>query len=78
MTWGHASSGGDSSAVQEHLLDVQHVQATSFAFSAVRRDASIVSWGHADFGGEGNCATARTINKEASFATHPLRNVANA
>ena len=34
VTWDHAGRGGDSSAVQDQLQNVQHVQATEQAFAA--------------------------------------------
>ena len=42
--------GGDSSAVQEQLRDVQCIQACDLAFAAVLADGSIVTWGLAPLG----------------------------
>ena len=36
VTWGDADDGGDSSAVQEQLRDVQQIQASDTAFAAIR------------------------------------------
>ena len=48
MTWGDAKYGGDSSAVQDQLKNVQQIQATTdvftSAFAAVRVDGSVVTW----------------------------------
>ena len=52
VTWGHASSGGDSSAVQDQLRNVQHVYAASYAFAAIVADGSVVTWGRPEFGGD--------------------------
>ena len=52
VTWGTADHGGDSSAVQEQIKDVQQIQATMFAFAAILDDGSVVSWGDARFGGD--------------------------
>ena len=49
---GGADSGGDSSAVQDQLRDVQKIQAASGAFAAILEDGSVVTWGNADFGGD--------------------------
>ena len=35
MTWGDPDSSGDSSKVQEHLRNVQQIQATDRAFGAI-------------------------------------------
>ncbi|OLQ01444.1 E3 ubiquitin-protein ligase HERC2 [Symbiodinium microadriaticum] len=51
-TWGHAGPGGDSSAVQDQLRDVQQIQATGAAFAAILGDGSVVTWGKADYGGD--------------------------
>ena len=50
-TWGAAKCGGDSSAVQHQLKDVQQVQATVDAFAAILGDGSVVTWGDARYGG---------------------------
>ena len=48
VTWGDADSGGDSSAVQDQLRDVQQIQASHTAFAAILGDGSVVTWGNAD------------------------------
>ena len=52
VTWGIADSGGDSSAVQDQLKNVQQIQAASRAFAAILGDGSVVAWGRADIGGD--------------------------
>ncbi|OLP94846.1 hypothetical protein AK812_SmicGene23073, partial [Symbiodinium microadriaticum] len=52
VTWGEAACGGDSSAVQDQLRDVQQIQASNSAFAAMLGDGSVVTWGHADYGGD--------------------------
>ena len=52
VTWGNALyDGGDSSAVQDQLKNVQQIQASYSAFAAVLGDGSVVTWGQAEFGG---------------------------
>ena len=50
VTWGHPDLGGDSSAVQDQLRNVQQVHGTSGAYSAafdaILADGSVVTWGH--------------------------------
>eukprot|EP00434_Breviolum_minutum_P030275 symbB.v1.2.026780.t1/scaffold2704.1/size72676/5 len=46
-----SGAGSDSSAVQDQLRGVQHVQSTGMAFAAILEDGSVVTWGHAAFGG---------------------------
>ena len=55
MTWGLAEDGGDSSAVQDQLKNVQQIQATRRAFAALLGDGSVVTWG---FVGAGGCSRA--------------------
>ena len=52
VTWGRADSGGDSSAVQDQLRDVQQIQASDYAFAAILGDGSVVTWGDAECGGD--------------------------
>ena len=42
-TWGDAGCGGDSSAVQDRLKNVQQIQATERAFAAILVDGSVVT-----------------------------------
>ncbi|CAE7902114.1 MPPED1 [Symbiodinium microadriaticum] len=56
VTWGSASSGGDSSTVQRQLSNVQQIQASSGAFAAVLGDGSVVTWGSAGHGGDSSAA----------------------
>ena len=52
ITWGNADLGGDSSAVQDRLKNVQQIQATESAFAAMLADGSIVTWGDEHSGGD--------------------------
>ena len=52
VTWGNAFHGGDSSAVQDQLRDVQQIQASNGAFAAILGDGSVVTWGDAGWGGD--------------------------
>ena len=45
VTWGDASSGGESSAVQDRLKNVQQIQASEVSFAAILQDGSVVTWG---------------------------------
>ena len=54
VTWGNALYGGDSCVVQDQLRNVQHMQATSCAFTAILADGSVVTWGSAAYGGDGS------------------------
>ena len=40
VTWGFETAGGDRSAVQDQLKDVQQIQATYGAFAAILGDGS--------------------------------------
>ena len=50
VTWGNPNSGGDSSAVQDRIRNVQKVLATVGAFAAILADRSVVTWGHSRMG----------------------------
>eukprot|EP00931_Biecheleriopsis_adriatica_P106663 TRINITY_DN81067_c0_g1_i1.p1 TRINITY_DN81067_c0_g1~~TRINITY_DN81067_c0_g1_i1.p1 ORF type:complete len:651 (-),score=108.21 TRINITY_DN81067_c0_g1_i1:67-2019(-) len=48
---GPSDRGGDCSAVQEQLVDVQCINATFNAYAALKADGSVVAWGSEWFGG---------------------------
>ena len=50
VAWGNRGHGGDCSAVQDQLRNVQQIQATRFAFAAILADGSLVAWGDPDNG----------------------------
>lgn len=50
VTWGCAVLGGDSSTVQEELVDIQKIWSTQGAFAAKRADGKIITWGDAKAG----------------------------
>ena len=52
--WGDIDCGGDTSAVQQQLVNVQEIHASERAFVAVLTDGKVVCWGHSEYGG--NCA----------------------
>ena len=51
VTWGDAEFGGDSSAVQDRLHHIMHIQASEGAFAAFGADGTVVTWGDAKSGG---------------------------
>ena len=62
MTWGNAEYGGDSSAVQDQLKNVQQIQASSGAFAAILGDGSVVTWGNAKHGGDSSAVQDQLKN----------------
>ena len=59
VTWGHPEWGGDSSAVQDQLRNVQKIQATGGAFAAILEDGSVVAWGAPERGYGGNSSAVQ-------------------
>ena len=51
LSWGNPDYGGDCSAVQDQLRNVQQIQATDHAFAAMLADGSVVAWGNGMNGG---------------------------
>ena len=45
---GDEQQGGDRSAVQNQLIDVQHLYTTQAAFAAMKADGSVLAWGEVD------------------------------
>ena len=52
VTWGDARNGGDSSAVQSELKDVETIYANGGAFAAKLTNGRVVTWGAAGYGGD--------------------------
>ena len=52
VAWGDPDKGGDCSAVQDLLRNVQQIQASSGAFAAILADGSVIPWGHPNYGGD--------------------------
>ena len=74
VTWGVAVYGGDSSAVQDQLKNVQQVQAWKGAFAAIRADRSVVTWGHAEDGGDSSAVQDQLKNVQQVQACAAIRN----
>ena len=62
VVWGKPDCGGDSSAVQDQLRNVQQVQGTSGAFAAILADGSVVTWGRPDCGGDSSAVQDQLRN----------------
>ena len=68
--WGASDSGGDNSAAQGQLRDVQQIQPSA----AILGDGSVVTWGHDENGGDSTAVqnqlkTVKSIQAtEAAFA----------
>lgn len=71
VTWGVADAGGDSSAVQEQLRQVQRIQATRFggSYAAIRADGTVVTWGNRASGGDSSGVQAQLYEVEHIQAT---------
>ena len=62
VTWGQADRGGDNSAVQDQLKNVQQIQASAGAFAAILGDGSVVTWGDAAAGGDSSAVQDQLKN----------------
>ena len=62
VTWGDSEGGGDSSAVQGQLRNVQHIQASGNAFAALLADGFVVTWGRSEFGGDSSAVQGQLRN----------------
>ena len=67
VSWGAA--GGNSSAVQDQLKNVQQIPATDGAFAAILEDGSIVTWGDAGYGGDSSAVQDQLKNVQQIQAT---------
>ena len=69
-TWGDPGFGGDCSAVQDQLKNVQQIQASSGAFAAILDDGSVVTWGDPGSGGDSNAVQDQLKNVQQIQASH--------
>ena len=50
--------------MKEQLRNVQHIQATKYAFAAILDSSDVVSWGRADYGGDSSQAQEQLRNAQ--------------
>ena len=62
LTWGDLGCGGDSTAVQGQLNNVQQISATSAAFAAILADGSVLTWGDLGCGGDSTAVQGQLNN----------------
>eukprot|EP00435_Cladocopium_sp_Y103_P062881 s551_g24.t1 len=67
VAWGKPQRGGDCSAVQDQLRNVQ--QATHGAFAAILANGSVVTWGDPDHGGDSSVMQDQLRNLKQVQAT---------
>jgi hypothetical protein len=70
VTWGDLGCGGDSSEVQDPLVNVKQLQATGYAFAAILADGSVVTWGDRAWGGDSLQVQDRLRDVRQIAATH--------
>ena len=69
VTWGVLDFGGDSSHVQELLVQVQRIQATDDALAAILEDGSVVTRVSPDCGGDSSQAQEQLVQVQQIQAT---------
>ena len=70
VTWGHPKYGGDSSAVQDQLKNVQQIQSTTGEFAAILVDGSVIAWGSPISGGDSSRVQGQLRNVYQIQATN--------
>ena len=70
VTWRSEKFGGDSSAVQDQLKNVQQIQASGGAFAAILGDGSVVTWGNAESGGDSSAVQEQLRDVQQIQASH--------
>ena len=69
VAWGDPERGGDCSAVQDQLRNVNQIQATESSFAAILADGSVVTWGCPDSGGDSSTVQDQLMNVQQIQAT---------
>ena len=76
VTWGRADSGGDSSAVQDLLKNLQQIHASEglcsgrAAFAAILADETVVTWGNVEAGGDSSAVQDQLRNVQQIQASN--------
>ncbi|MFW1392068.1 Ig-like domain-containing protein [Vibrio parahaemolyticus] len=68
VTWGNSNHGGNSSAVQGQLVDVEKIFSTGSAFAALKPDGTVVTWGDSDNGGDSSAVQSELTNVQTIFS----------
>ena len=68
VTWGHPRYGGDSSAVQHLLTNVQEIHPSKGgAFLAILGKGTVVTWGLSAYGGDSSAAQPLGVVMQVGF-----------
>ena len=69
VTWGDADCGGDISAVQTELKDVETIYSNQYAFAAKLANGRVVTWGDAGYGGDSSAVQSELKDVETIYST---------
>jgi len=69
VSCGMTEYGGDSSKVNEQLVDVKAIYSNDDAFVALKKDGTVVTWGNKYSGGDSSEVKDKLINIKAIFST---------
>ncbi|RTR26069.1 hypothetical protein EKG39_22380 [Shewanella atlantica] len=69
VMWGESINGGNSSAVQAPLTNVQTIDSTGSAFAAVKADGTVVKWGNSDYGADSSVVQSQLISVQTICST---------
>ena len=69
MTWGLHNFDANSSAVREQLRNVQQIQSSHHAFSAILQNGSVVTWGLDNHGSDSSAVQEQLQNVQQIQAT---------
>ena len=68
-SWGMVECGGDCSAVEHQLEDVEQIVGSLGAFAAIKTDQTVITWGHPDSGGDSSLVQEKLKNVKDIAAT---------
>ncbi|WP_219927935.1 Ig-like domain-containing protein, partial [Aeromonas sp. HMWF014] len=69
VTWGGAAYGGNSSAVEGQLTNVQTIFSNRYAFAALKPDGTVVTWGDETNGGDSSAVEGKLTNVQTIFSS---------
>uniref|UniRef100_UPI0009C8411C hypothetical protein n=1 Tax=Pseudomonas sp. FSL W5-0299 TaxID=1917484 RepID=UPI0009C8411C len=63
VAWGNQRMGGDTSAVEDQLINVQALYSSYEAFAALTSDGRVVTWGNPGKGGDSSAVQDQLVGQ---------------
>ncbi|PSW05460.1 RCC1 domain-containing protein [Photobacterium lipolyticum] len=69
VTWGSSNYGGDSSSVQNELVDIIKIHSSREAFAALKEDGTVITWGSSIYGGDSSSVQNELVDVKEIYSS---------